>query len=52
MIQMKNPKPWLTAALLMLLLVWMLLIIKKHNEQRELQEKIDNHSEITDTIYK
>jgi hypothetical protein len=47
--QMKLSKNWPVIALLAALLACMLFIIKRYDAQKDLQEKIDNHSEIIDT---
>ena len=46
---MKLSKNWPVIALLAALLACMLFIIKRYDAQKDLQEKIDNHSEIIDT---
>ena len=49
--QMKYPKIWLVIALLVSLLGFMLIIVKHNNGINiERQQKIYDHSEITDTI--
>jgi hypothetical protein len=46
---MKLSKNWLIIALMATLLACMLFIIKRYDAQKNLQEKIYNHSEIIDT---
>ena len=51
--KINHPKTWLFLALLGCMLIGSLLIIKHHQiikEQQELQQKIDDHSEIIDTV--
>ncbi|MFI5139308.1 MAG: hypothetical protein ACHQIM_15915 [Sphingobacteriales bacterium] len=45
-----HPKLWLIIALLALLLTFMLIIIKHYNAENDLQQRIYDHSEITDTV--
>jgi len=49
MTTINHPKTWLTIAILALLLTCMLIIIKHYNADKELQQKIYDHSEIIDT---
>ena len=46
----KHPKMWIFIALLTTLLTFMLIIIKHYDADNDLQQRIDNHSEIKDTI--
>jgi hypothetical protein len=48
---MKHPITWLAIALLAtLLIIALVLITKRHTEEKEMQERIYNHSEIKDTV--
>ena len=47
----KHPKMWIFIALLTTLLTFMLIIIKHYDADNDLQQRIDNHSEIKDTIW-
>jgi len=42
----KNPENWLFAALVIIFLVFVLIIYKHHQEDADLQQRIDDHSEI------
>ena len=51
--QFNHPKTWAYIALIAAILIGMLLIIKQHEvkqqEENQLQQKIENHSEISDS---
>jgi len=46
----KNPENWLFAALVIIFLVFVLIIYKHHQEDADLQQRIDDHSEIVDKV--
>jgi uncharacterized protein YueI len=52
--QINHPKTWAYIILLILMLTSVTLIVIHHHalqkEEQDLQQKIDNHSEIKDTV--
>lgn len=48
--QMKHLKTWLVIILMASILALMLIITKHYDAERELQQKIYDHSEIKDTV--
>ncbi len=47
---MKHSRSWLLILLIASVLLGTLVIIKHYNAENDLQQKIDDHSEIKDTV--
>ncbi len=48
--KLNHLKSWMAIAFMAILLALMLLIIKHYNSNEQMQQQIDTHWEITDTV--